>query len=155
MPIRLLAMDVDGTLTDGMIYMSGQGEAMKAFNAKDGYAIKQILPTLGIVPIIITGRQSAIVDRRSKELDIKELHQGVSDKVAVLKEVAKKYCITTEEIAYIGDDINDLECIEYAGLTACPQDAVNDIKKKVNYICERCGGRGAVREFIEYIEAYN
>ncbi len=147
----MLVMDVDGTLTDGVIYMSGQGEVMKAFDVKDGYAIKHILPTLGITPVIITGRKSDIVERRAKELDILELHQGVSDKVAVLKEVAQKHCINASEIAYIGDDVNDLQAIGFCGYTACPRDAIDGVKTKVNYVCGKAGGRGAVREFIDLI----
>lgn len=149
MSIKMLVMDVDGTLTDGAIYMSGQGEVMKAFDIKDGYAIKHILPTLGITPVIITGRKSDIVKRRAAELDIVELYQGVSDKVSVLKEVAEKHSVCAEEIAYIGDDLNDLPAIEFCGLTACPQDAVETVKAMVDHVCRHNGGRGAVREFID------
>ena len=153
MNIKLLVMDVDGTLTDGRIYISGQGEVMKAFDIKDGYAIKHMLPTMGITPVIITGRESDIVARRAKELDISELHQGVSDKLAVLQAVAEKYSVSPEEIAYIGDDVNDLVSIAYCGLAACPQDAVEEVKHSVNYVCNHDGGRGAVREFIEFMKA--
>lgn len=148
MNIKMLVMDVDGTLTDGTIYMSNQGEVMKAFDVKDGYAIKHILRSLDILPVIITGRRSEIVQRRAQELDIFELYQGVSDKVAVLTSIAEKYHVTADEIAYIGDDVNDLPCIKYCGFTACPSDAVEEIKEYVNYICKHNGGRGAVREFI-------
>ena len=147
--IKLLVMDVDGTLTDGKIYMGNYGEVMKAFDVKDGCGIKDILPTLGIVPVIITGRVSQIVENRAKEIGITELHQGVRDKLAVLKEVAEKYAATPDEIAYIGDDINDLDCIDYCGVTACPADAVEEVKNSVDFICMANGGRGSVREFIE------
>ena len=143
-------MDVDGTLTDGKIYMGNNGEVMKAFDVKDGCGIKDILPTLGIVPVIITGRVSKIVENRAKEIGITELHQGVRDKLTVLKEVAEKYNASQNEIAYIGDDINDLECIEYCGFTACPADAVEEVRQKVTYVCKKNGGEGAVREFIKY-----
>ena len=146
--IKLLVMDVDGTLTDGKIYMGNNGEVMKAFDVKDGCGIKDILPTLGITPVIITGRVSQIVENRAKEIGITELHQGVRDKLAVLKEVAEKYAATPDEIAYIGDDINDLDCIEYCGFTACPADAVEKVRQMVSYVCENNGGRGAVRDFI-------
>lgn len=151
MKLKMLVMDVDGTLTDGTIYISGQGEVMKAFDVKDGYAIKHILPTLGIIPVIITGRKSDIVERRARELDINELYQGVSDKVTVLKKAAEKYSVKAEEIAYIGDDLNDLPAIAFCGYTACPQDAVAAVMKQVDYVCRRDGGRGAVREFIDTI----
>ena len=87
--IKMLVMDVDGTLTDGKIYVGSQGEVMKAFNVKDGYAIARILPDLGIIPVIITGRTSSIVEYRAKEIGITELYQGVSDKLAQLKQVAE------------------------------------------------------------------
>lgn len=151
MKIKMLVMDVDGTLTDGRIYMGVQGEVMKAFDVRDGYAIAQILPELSTIPVIITGRKSRIVEERAKELKISELHQGVSNKLERLKEIAKRYAAKPEEIAYIGDDINDLDCISFCGLTACPQDAVDEVKRQVNYICDHDGGRGAVREFIEQI----
>lgn len=151
MKVKLLVMDVDGTLTDGKIYMSGQGELMKAFDVKDGYAIRHILPTLGITPVIITGRKSDIVARRAEELAITELYQGVPDKVKILQEVADRYFVKAEEIAYIGDDFNDLPAIRFCGFTACPQDAVDEVKQAVDYVCSRGGGCGAVREFIRII----
>ena len=147
--IKLLVMDVDGTLTDGKIYMGNNGEVMKAFDVKDGCGIKDILPTLGITPVIITGRVSQIVENRAKEIGITEFHQGVRDKLAVLKEVAEKYAATPDEIAYIGDDINDLDCIEYCGVTACPADSVDEVKKSVDYVSSHDAGRGAVRELIQ------
>lgn len=151
MSIRLLVMDVDGTLTDGRIYIDAHGEAMKAFDVRDGYGIAHILPTIGVTPVIITGRCSQIVEQRAKELKIKELHQGISDKFVQLKSIAEKFNVRPDEIAYIGDDLNDLECICYCGVTACPQDAVDEVKQRVKYICKHDGGRGAVREFISII----
>jgi len=148
MSIKLLFMDVDGTLTDGRLYIGSNGEIMKSFDVKDGYAIAH-LRLHGIEPVIITGRKSAIVEARSKELKITELYQGVDNKLEKLKEVAQKYNASRDELAYIGDDLNDLECIEYCGTSACPADAVDEVKQKVSYICAHDGGRGAVREFIE------
>lgn len=149
MKIKLLVMDVDGTLTDGKIYMGENGEVMKAFNIKDGYAIAHMLPEMGIIPVIITGRESKIVENRAKELGITELYQGVGNKLAQLKIVAEKYNATPEEIAYIGDDLNDLECIEYCGFSACPADAVEVVKAKCNYVCKTIAGEGVVRELID------
>lgn len=147
--IKLLVMDVDGTLTDGCIYMGAGGEVMKAFHVQDGYAIANILPEKNIIPVIITGRNSKIVERRAQELKIVHLYQGVSDKLSKLKEVALRLGASPEEIAYIGDDVNDLDCIRWCGCTACPSDAVPDVREAADYICKRSGGRGAVREFIE------
>ena len=151
MKIKLLVMDVDGTLTDGRIYVGAQGEVMKAFDVRDGYAIAHLLPEKGITPVIITGRSSEIVAQRAKELKIKELYQGVSNKLEKLQEVAACYGAAAEEIAYIGDDLNDLPCIRYCGLTACPADAVPQVLEAVDYVCTHNGGRGAVREFIDRI----
>lgn len=148
MKIKMLVMDVDGTLTDGKIYMGANGELMKAFDVKDGYAIVH-LKEKGIEPVIITGRESAIVQSRAKELHITELHQGIQNKLEKLKQVADQYGLRLDEIAYIGDDLNDLDCIRVCGLTACPEDAVEEVKESVSYVCTRQGGRGAVREFID------
>lgn len=150
MNVKMLVMDVDGTLTDGRIYIGANGELMKAFDVKDGYAIVH-LREKGIEPVIITGRKSAIVQERAKELGITELYQGVSDKLHQLIVVSQKFNCRSDEIAYIGDDLNDLECIEYCGISGCPNDAVDIVKQNVRYVCRNIGGRGAVREFIEWI----
>ena len=106
--IKYLVMDVDGTLTDGKIYMSASGEAMKAFNIKDGYGIHNMLIPTGIKPVIITGRNSLIVSNRSEELGIKDVYQGVSNKLQQLLDISS----SLNCVAFIGDDINDLECVE-------------------------------------------
>ena len=149
--IKYLVMDVDGTLTDGKIYISPSGEAMKAFNIKDGCGIHDVLIPAGIVPIIISGRKSEIVVCRAKELGISHVYQGVIDKVQCLREVANNM----SEVAYIGDDINDLSCIKVVsvegGITACPSDAVDKVKNEVDFVSNYKGGDGAVRDFIEYL----
>lgn len=149
--IKLLVMDVDGTLTDGHIYIGNTGEMMKAFHVKDGYAIAQMLPKMGIIPVIITGRSSAIVEQRARELNITELHQGISDKLKQLRQLMQKFNVSPADIAYIGDDLNDLECIQFCGYTGCPADAVSEVLTQVDYICRNNGGNGAVREFIEQL----
>lgn len=150
MEIKLLVLDVDGTLTDGKIYMSANGELMKAFNIKDGYALAR-LHKQGIEPVIITGRTSDIVKRRCEELGIVELHQGVEDKAECLKGICKKRGITTKQCAYIGDDLNDIDCMMLCGHKAAPADAMKGVKDVVDYICETRGGEGAVREYCDYI----
>ena len=151
MKIKLLVMDVDGTLTDGHIYFSENGEVMKAFHVQDGYAIAHKLPLVNVMPIIITGKSSEIVRKRAAELKIREVHQGISDKLTKLKEIIEKYGVSPDEVAYIGDDENDLECMQFCGLTACPADALPMVRRAVDYVCQRDGGRGAVREFIDKI----
>lgn len=149
--IKYLVMDVDGTLTDGKIYMGNDGEVMKVFNIKDGCGIHDILIPAGITPVIITGRSSKILENRCKELGIENLHQGIRNKVE------KLLTITTDlsTVAYIGDDINDLSCMEpikeASGFVGCPADAVQKVKDLSDFISTRNGGDGAVREFIEWL----
>ena len=151
MTIKALIMDVDGTLTDGTIYLDNNGNEMKKFNVKDGYAISTILPEYDIVPIVITGRRSEIVRKRCEELNIKKVVQGSINKVNDMKLILNDLSISMEETAYIGDDMNDIECMKLVGLCACPNDAVNEVKKICDIVAEKNGGEGAVREIIEKI----
>lgn len=149
--IRLLVMDVDGTLTDGRILIGPDGEALKAFDAKDGYGIKHLLPDSGIEPMIITGRRSRILERRARELGITALHQGVHDKLPLLNRLLRERGLAPDEAAYIGDDLNDLEAMRAVGVAGCPADAVRGVIDIADHVCVHDGGRGAVREFIEYL----
>jgi len=153
--IKLFVMDVDGTLTDGKIYMGNNGEVMKAFSVKDGYGIHDELIPAGILPVIITCRKSAIVDNRCRELGITELFQGVKDKVNQLQQLVKEKGISLKEVAYIGDDLNDFAVMqiikENGGLIGCPSGAVQKVKEIADCVCITEGGEGAVREFIEWI----
>ena len=153
--IKALVMDVDGTLTDGGIYIGPTGEVLKVFNVKDGYGIKEVLSKYGITPIIITGRQSDILEYRCKELGIDLLFQGVRDKVGTLKSVMNSIKVSGDEVAYIGDDLNDLSAMELCGVRGCPADAVNAVKDVCDYVSVYEGGRGAVRDFIDYLTAKN
>lgn len=148
---ELLFMDVDGTLTDGKIYIGAEGEVAKAFDIKDGYGISVLLPRHGIIPVIITSRSSKIVEHRATELGITEIYQGKSDKIETLLTVAEKYNSSLKDVAYIGDDVQDLPGMKLCGYRGCPSDAVEEVRSAVNYICTRPGGSGAVREFIEWI----
>ena len=154
MAIKILVMDVDGTLTDGKIYMGDNGEVCKAFNIKDGYGIHDILIPAGIIPVIITGRKSKIVENRCSELGITEIHQGVKDKVAKLNDIIGRLNATLSEVAYIGDDLNDMPCMravkDAGGYVGCPADAVHEVREFSNFVADACGGDGAVREFIDY-----
>lgn len=152
--IKYLVMDVDGTLTDGKIYMGQNGELFKAFSIKDGYGINDILPKLNIIPIIITGRQSDIVENRCKELHINLVFQGVHNKLAKLKEIIGADNLSS--VAYIGDDLNDLELMREVkingGIIGCPKDASNEIAEISDFVSSYNGGNGAVREFINYLK---
>ncbi|MBE6526668.1 MAG: 3-deoxy-D-manno-octulosonate 8-phosphate phosphatase [Thermoplasmata archaeon] len=157
MRIKLLVMDVDGTLTDGKIHMGQSGELFKTFDIKDGYGIYSLLKKYDIIPAIITGRFSDIVLNRCSELGITEIYQGCTDKIQPLYNLATKYNLMIDKYgiikgcAYIGDDLIDLPCMEKCELTACPADAVQEIRSIANYVCKTNGGNGAVREFIEWI----
>ncbi len=153
--IKLFVMDVDGTMTDGKIYIGDTGEIMKAFNVKDGQGIG-LLHSSGIVPVILTARESKIVENRAKELGITEVHQGCKDKVKVLTCLCEKFNVTTNEIAYIGDDLGDLRAMNAVGLSFCPADSAKEILKCANIKLTNKGGEGAIREAAEIlIEFYN
>ena len=148
--IKVFAMDVDGTLTDGKIYIGNTGEVCKAFHIKDGMGIR-MLAEHGIIPVIITGRKSRIVEMRAKELGIEELYQGISDKGEALQEVLDRYGFRADQAAYIGDDINDLEVMAMAGISFAPADAVQKVRECADVVLEAYGGNGAVREAAEYV----
>lgn len=148
--IKMLVMDVDGTLTDGKIYYGNDGELFKAFDVRDGYRLVKC-EEYGIITAIITGKTSKIVEGRARDLKIKEVHQGISNKIAVLKTLINKYNLDKSQVAYIGDDVNDIECMQYCGFSACPADAIDEVKNTVDYVCENIGGHGAVRELIDRI----
>ncbi len=157
--IKIMIFDVDGTLTDGKIYMGNSGEVFKAFSIKDGCGIHDLLPKHEIIPVVITARESDIVKNRCHELNITECWQKIRNKSEKMREIANKYGIAPDEngvyreIAYVGDDIIDISCMRLCGLVACPADAVEEVKKISHFISTRNGGDGAVREFIEQVVA--
>ncbi|MBC2851591.1 HAD-IIIA family hydrolase [Cetobacterium sp. 8H] len=148
--IKLIVLDVDGTLTDGKLYVSNSGDAMKAFNVKDGLGITQAI-ALGKEVVIITGKTSQIVTRRALELGIKEIHQGIKDKIGTLEAILKKRELDYSNVAYMGDDLIDLAVMKKSKLAGAPKDAVEEILNISDFISTKNGGDGAVREFIEYI----
>lgn len=148
--IKLAAFDVDGVLTDGSITYDDNGIEYKTFNAKDGHGIV-MLNKAGIITAIITARNSGTVERRAQDLKITELHQGVKNKIEKLEELLVKYNLSFDEVAYIGDDIPDICILDKVKFSACPADAVDEVKKTVSWISSKNGGRGAVREFCDYI----
>jgi N-acylneuraminate cytidylyltransferase len=143
--IKLFAIDVDGVLTDGGMYYSENGECLKKFNAKDGMAI-ELLRDNGIVPVIITKENSNIVLRRAEKLKVQEVHVGVENKAKVIDDLIKKYDLSLQEVAYIGDDVNDLSAMERVGLRFCVADAEEEVRSIADYVTKRRGGNGAVRE---------
>ncbi len=149
--VRLLVLDVDGTLTDGSVFIGENGEIGKRFNAKDGLGITAARRA-GLLFAIITGRKSgAILEKRAAELKIEHLFQGVEDKGHVLQELCARLSLGLEQVAYVGDDLNDLPVLALAGFAAAPADAVAEVKESVHYVASLPGGKGAVREIIECI----
>lgn len=149
---KLFLMDCDGVLTDGGMYYSEQGEALKKFNTADGTAIA-IIKNFGLIPAIVTGENTKFAKHRAKKLNI-ECFAGIVDKAECIKSIAKKYNTNISKIIYIGDDINDLEAIKIVGFSACPNNAQDIIKQNVNYITRSNGGDGAVRELVNFL-TYN
>ena len=149
--IKLILLDVDGTLTDRGIYKGNSGEELKKFHVRDGYKIVYVNKYLNKKFGIITGKESKIVADRAKELKIEILYQGVSDKLAILEKIMKEHSLKKEEIAYIGDDLNDLRIMKEVGLKGAPSDAIEEILEIADFVSTKEGGNGAVREFIEFI----
>lgn len=155
MAIKMFVMDVDGTLTDGKIYMGNQGELFKAFDIKDGLGVHEILPEHGVKTVIMTGRASEIVERRAAELEIPVVLQGVKDKENTLRKLMDEYNYFPEQVAYIGDDLGDIPAMRVCKYSACPGDAVQAVKEECTFVCKKVGGSGAVREFIEWLLEQN
>ena len=151
--IKLLLTDNDGVLTDNGVYYGENGETLKRFSIRDGMGVERLKNLCGVETGIITGETSPSVQKRAEKLHITELHLGVKDKLKRLVEILERKQISTNEIAYIGDDVNDLQIIEKIGLSACPGDAMPQVLKVVDYICTHKGGNGAFREFAELIIA--
>ena len=148
--IRLFATDVDGVLTDAGMYYSESGDEWKKFNTRDGMGIK-LLQKAGLITAIVTQERTKLVARRAEKLAIPEVHQGAMDKLSVVREMASRYGITLEQVAYIGDDINDVETLKAVGFSAAPADGLPDVLAVVDYVCRNKGGEGAVREVIDMI----
>lgn len=153
--IKLVLTDNDGVLTDTGVYYSEKGEEFKRFSIRDGMGVERLRKHTGIETVIITGEKSGSVKARAEKLNIKEYYLGVKHKIEILPEVLKKNNITPENIAFIGDDVNDLEIMKQVGFTASPSDGMDFIKDIVDYVCKNRSGNGAFRELAELIIAFN
>ncbi len=147
--IQLLILDVDGTLTDGGMYYSENGDHYKKYNTKDGMGISLLTKSNFKVGIISHGYKPKVVEERAQLLGIQHIYVGRENKLEILKTWCTELKIDLKNVAFIGDDINDLEVINNVGLSACPIDAVNEVKSKVDVILSLKGGEGCVREFID------
>ena len=148
--IKYLIIDVDGTLTDGGVYYDECGNELKKFNTRDAAGFF-CAHHVNIKTIILTGRECMATARRAKELDVDILQQNIRNKVEWLKKYMETEGIMREEIAYIGDDLNDLNAMKLVGYVGCPKDAFPEIKEIANYVSTVPGGKGAVRNFVEHI----
>jgi len=148
--IKMLILDVDGVMTDGSIIMDSDGREMKNFNVRDGHGLVMI-QRHGIQVAILTGRTSAVVDHRARDLKITEVYQGALNKKEVFAEILKKNNLMPEAIAYMGDDIVDIPVLKLVGFSAAVADALDVVKKPVDYVTANKGGQGAVREICEML----
>jgi 3-deoxy-D-manno-octulosonate 8-phosphate phosphatase (KDO 8-P phosphatase) len=153
--VRLLAMDVDGVLTDGTLLWSArpQGGAVletKSFSVKDGLGIT-LARTAGLPVVWITGRTSSVVERRALELGVTELHQGVRGKARVLKEIGNRHALPAAAILFVGDDLNDVPAFHAAGVRAAVADAAPELRALADWVTQAAGGRGAIREVVETV----
>ena len=150
--VRMLVVDVDGTLTDGGMYYDAGGEAMKKFNTRDAKGLL-LLRDAGVRVCIVTAENSGVVAARMKKLGITDYFPGVADKLTWLHAHAQAWSVPLAEVAYIGDDINDLAAMQAAGIGCCPADAEPEIRQAATYVCCRAGGAGAVREVCDILRA--
>ena len=148
--IKLIATDVDGVLTDGGMYYSSKGDILKKFHARDGMAVS-ILKKNTIPTVIITKERNQIVKKWSSKMNIDKLFDGVKNKEKVVSKLCKSYGLSENNIAYIGDDVNDLEILKKTGFAATPKDGNLEVKKIVDYICKNRGGEGVLREICDLI----
>ena len=151
--VKVVITDVDGVLTDGGMFYSKNGEMLKKFNTRDGMGV-ELLRNNKIPVIIMTRENSKIVISRAKKLLIDDVNIGIKKKEMLLPKICKKYQINKENIAYIGDDINDLEILKQVGFSASPCDAILSIKTESDYICQSKGGEGVLREIADLIISY-
>ena len=148
--IKFVLTDVDGVLTDGGMYYSSDGEYMKKFNTRDSMGMELLLNNK-IKTVFVTRENSKIVKKRVQKIKTVDLYSGVLDKKELLPTILKKYNVTSNEVAYIGDDVNDMDIMQSVGFSATPSDGNYRVKKISDYVCDLKGGEGAFREFADMI----
>ncbi|NPU85692.1 MAG: HAD hydrolase family protein [Syntrophaceae bacterium] len=148
--VKLLILDVDGVLTDGRIIMDDDGREIKHFDVRDGHGIK-ILQRYDIDVVFLTGRKSSVVEHRARDLGVQEVHQQVWDKVAAYEGILQRRGLTADQVAFMGDDVVDIPLQRRVGFSAAPADAEEVVRRSVDFVSRRPGGRGAVREVCELI----
>jgi 3-deoxy-D-manno-octulosonate 8-phosphate phosphatase (KDO 8-P phosphatase) len=148
--VRLLILDVDGVLTDGRIIMDDNGREIKHFDVRDGHGLK-LLMRYGIGVVLLTGRKSAVVEHRARDLGIEEVHQGIWNKVEVSEVILQNRDLRYDQAAFVGDDIVDIPLLRRVGFSVAVADAAEQVKRIVDFVTQKKGGRGAVREICEII----
>lgn len=148
--IKLIAFDVDGVMTDGSLTYLPDGSQVKTFNAKDGQGII-MLNKAGFLTAIITAKESSVVLKRAETLKITKVFTGQSNKLLALNSLLEEFNLNKNEVAYMGDDYPDLCVINEVGLSSCPNDAVDEVKKQAHFVSSKNGGKGAVRELCDFI----
>ena len=148
--IKLLATDVDGTLTDGGMYYNSKGDFMKKFHARDGMGVT-LLRKKGIPTIIVTKEKTDIVRKWASKMKVTEIFDGIQNKEQIVDVICKKYKVATDQIGYIGDDVNDVELLKKVGFSATPKDGISKVQKIVDYVCKKNGGEGAFREIADLL----
>lgn len=152
--IKLVALDVDGTLTDGGVYLDGAGSEFKRFDIQDGMGLV-LLRRADVKVAIISGRFSQATEGRARELGVDLVYNGVGDKLPVLKGLAEDLGLTPEEVVFVGDDVNDLDCLRWCGLGIAVANARPEVLEEADRVTVARGGYGAVREAAEMVLAMN
>ena len=152
--IKIVLTDVDGVLTDGGMYYSSKGDTMKKFHVRDGMAVN-MLKKHNIPTIIVTKEKNRIITQWAKKMNVKKIFDGVLDKEKILKKVCKEFDVKTSNIVYIGDDVNDMALLKNVGISVSPADAWKNTKQIVDYVSEKNGGKGVLREISDLILASN
>tara|TARA_B100000953_G_scaffold21122_1_gene17584 strand:+ start:329 stop:850 length:522 start_codon:yes stop_codon:yes gene_type:complete len=152
--IKIVLTDVDGVLTDGGRYYSPKGEILKKFHTRDGMGINILLRN-AIKTVIITKENSPITNKWAKDMNVSFVYKNIQHKEKELSKICRKFKVSSNQIAYIGDDVNDTKLLSSVGLSATPNDGIFTLKKTVDFVCKNNGGSGAFREFVDYILKLN
>jgi len=148
--IKILLTDVDCVLTDGGMYYTSNGDFMKKFHTRDGMGVT-LLSKNKVSTIVITKEKTKMVQNWAKKMNIKRIYDGVQRKEMIIEKICKEYKVSPDEVGYIGDDVNDVELLKKVGFSAAPNDSIEQVKKIVDYVCEKNGGEGVFREVADLI----
>jgi len=148
--IRLVLLDSDGVLTDGRIIVSSDGSEARSFDVRDGHGIR-MGQSAGLAFGVISGRESKALTARAQELDFDEVHQGVHDKLGLVREILERRGLEPATVCFVGDDLIDVQAMRYCGLAVAPADAMDEVRDVAHHVTERMGGRGAVREVVDML----